>query len=133
MRGILSSICGILRALDRTLGIEQHTQVALDWLLKHQESDGSFFSSVHMTSIAVVTLHRLDAPRFASRIQSGLDAMRKWQLTDGRTRWQQFTDSTNWDTFLFLDLLRALDVQPNSSPSPKRSELHHFESVCASW
>jgi len=112
-RGILPFLCGVVRVLDRVVPIARHRRAAIDWLLAHQESDGSFFSSVHMTSIAVLTLHHLDAPRYQDRIEAGIDAMRKWQMTDERGRRQQFTDSTNWDTTLAFDLLRRLGVPPS--------------------
>src|SRR5208282_5774352 len=82
--------------------------------------DGSFFSSVHMTSIAVMTLHHLDASRFRERIEAGVEAMRKWQITDERGRRQQFTDSTNWDTILTFDLLQRLGV-PQSHVQVQRA------------
>jgi squalene-hopene/tetraprenyl-beta-curcumene cyclase len=115
LRSALPVICGLMRLLDRALPIGKHSRMALDWLLRHQESDGSFFSSVHMTSIAIVTLHRVDPSRHEGAVQSGLAAMRRWQRTDGRLRWQQFTDSTTWDTILFLDLLRLLGL-PSDHP-----------------
>jgi squalene-hopene/tetraprenyl-beta-curcumene cyclase len=110
LRGILPFLCEIVRVLDRILPIAPHKRAAIDWLLMRQESDGSFFSSVHMTSIAVLTLHHLDASSYQDRIEAGIDAMRKWQMTDERGRRQQFTDSTNWDTILAFDLLQRLGV-----------------------
>ena len=46
--------------------------------------------------------------------------MHKWQMTDERGRWQQFTDGTNWDTILFMDLLRRLGV-PSSDLQIRRA------------
>jgi squalene-hopene/tetraprenyl-beta-curcumene cyclase len=120
LRGILPFLCEIVRLLDRILPIARHKRAATDWLLMHQESDGSFFSSVHMTSIAVLTLHRLDPADYQQQIEAGLDAMRQWQSSDESGRRQQFTDATNWDTFLFLDLLRGLGV-PSSDPHVQRA------------
>jgi squalene-hopene/tetraprenyl-beta-curcumene cyclase len=109
-RGFLSVLCGTLRILDSMLPIDKHRQNAIDWLLMHQEDDGSFFSSVHMTSIAILALHRLDSLGYKNQIEAGLEAMHKWQVKDDRGRRQQFTDSTTWDTILCMDLLRRLGV-----------------------
>lgn len=114
LRGLLPSLCAIVRAIDSIFPVDRHKQAAIDWLLMHQEEDGSFFSSVHMTSIAVVTLQRLDASRYRERTEAGLNAMRKWQVTSERGRRQQFTDSTTWDTILFLDLLGRLGLSSNN-------------------
>ena len=92
LRGILPFLCEIVRVLDHIFPITPHKHAAIDWLLMHQESDGSFFSSVHMTSIAVLTLHHLDASRYQKQIEAGVGAMRNWQMTDERGRRQQFTD-----------------------------------------
>jgi squalene-hopene/tetraprenyl-beta-curcumene cyclase len=119
-RGVLTFVCELLRIVDRVLPVAKHKLAALEWLLMHQESDGSFFSSVHMTSIAILTLHHLNAPVYQTQIQAGLDAMHKWQMTDERGRRQQFTDATNWDTFLSLDLLRTLGV-PSSHMQIRRA------------
>lgn len=113
IQGILPSFCAGLRWIDRIFPVERHIGAALNWLLRHQEADGSFFSSVHMTSIAITTLYRLDAPRYEQEVQAGLNAMRRWQRSDGKTRHQQFTDSANWDTLLFLDLMAALGLPAN--------------------
>jgi squalene-hopene/tetraprenyl-beta-curcumene cyclase len=110
IRGLLAGLCAVLRIADRVLPLSRHRGAAIEWLLMHQESDGSFFSSVHMTSIAILTLYHLDANGFQDQIEAGVNAMRKWQLSDERGRRQQFTDATNWHAFLFLDLLRELSV-----------------------
>lgn len=115
LSGALPFLCRAMRFLDRILPIASHKGAAIDWLLAHQESDGSFFSSVHMTSIAVLTLHHLDAPHFSKQIEAGLDAMRAWQIVDERGRRQQFTDSTNWDTIMAFDLMQRLGVAPSNS------------------
>jgi squalene-hopene/tetraprenyl-beta-curcumene cyclase len=109
-RSLLLFFCYILKKIDSMTAVERHREFAIQWLLKHQEEDGSFFSSVHMTSIAILTLHRLNPISHAKQIQAGVDAMRRWHLSDNGGRRQQFTDSTNWDTFLALDLLRAIGV-----------------------
>ena len=121
MRGILPYLCDVVRVLDRLFPIDRHKRAAIDWLLMHQESDGSFFSSVHMTSVAVMTLHHLDASRYQGQIEAGIDAMRKLQLTDERGRRQQFTDSTNWDTTLAFDLLQRLGGVPPSHDQIQRA------------
>ncbi|TMJ16311.1 MAG: hypothetical protein E6G94_04625, partial [Alphaproteobacteria bacterium] len=123
IRGPLRAICELMRLLDRALPVGRHARASLDWLLSHQESDGSFFSSVHMTSIAIVTLHRLDPSRYKEAVESGLAAMRRWQRSDGGMRWQQFTDSTTWDTILFLDLLRSHGL---SSDHPQLEKARSF-------
>ena len=110
IRGFLPLLCGLWQRLDRTASIDKHVRTAIGWLLGHQEQDGSFFSSVHMTSIAISTLHQLNAYQYKEQIDAGLNAMRQWQVRGGRGRSQQFTDATNWDTFLFLDLLHRLGV-----------------------
>lgn len=110
LRGALPLLCKTMRAFDRIVPIVKHKQAAIDWLLMHQESDGSFFSSVHMTSIAILTLHNLDTSRYAKQIEAGVKAMRGWQITDERGARQQFTDSTNWDTILAFDLLNKLGL-----------------------
>jgi squalene-hopene/tetraprenyl-beta-curcumene cyclase len=120
MRGLLPFLCRVSRSVDHMLPITKHRKAAIDWLLMHQEDDGSFFSAVHMTSIAVLTLHHLDAAGYQKQIKAGLDAMRKWQTKDNRGRWQQFTDATTWDTILFMDLLRRLDV-PSSNLQIQRA------------
>jgi squalene-hopene/tetraprenyl-beta-curcumene cyclase len=120
IRGFLPFLCAMLRIVDHMLPISKHRQAAIDWLLMHQEDDGSFFSSVHMTSIAVLTLHHLDAAGYQKQIEAGLDAMRKWQIKDQRGRWQQFTDATNWNTILFMDLLHRLGM-PSSSLQIQRA------------
>lgn len=122
-RGILPTLCGIMHAMDQVLSVSRHKVAALEWLLMHQEDDGSFFSSVHMTSIAVLTLHTIDRTRFEKEIEAGVNAMRNWQTTDQRGCRQQFTDSTNWDTILFFDLLRQLGV-PSSARQMQRARKH---------
>lgn len=107
---VISVLCGALRLLDRMLSTAKHKQAAIDWLLLHQEDDGSFFSSVHMTSIGILALHHLDALRYKTQIEAGLEVMHKWQVTDERGRRQLFTDSTTWDTILCMDLLHRLEV-----------------------
>ncbi len=121
LRGFFPALCTILRITDRILPIEKHRRAAIDWLLMHQEIDGSFFSSVHMTSIVIVTLHHLNPQGYQKQIEAGLEALHKWQRTDARGRWQQFTDGTNWDTILFMDLLRRLGVPSND---------HHIQRAC---
>lgn len=120
LQGILPLMCEVGRVLDRTLSVAQHKRAAVNWLLRHQESDGSFFSSVHMTSIAVVTLHHLDPSLYKGQIEAGVEAMRRWQVADERGRRQQFTDSTTWDTILAFDLLQRLGV-PSSHAQLTRS------------
>lgn len=112
LKGVLPLLCRFMRFVDHVLPTNKHEQAAIDWLLMHQERDGSFFSSVHMTLIAVVALHNVDPRRFEEQIENGLSAMRKWQATDERGRRQQFTDSTNWDTILCMDLLAELKDPP---------------------
>ena len=109
MQGVIPLICGFARCIDNVFPTAKHEKAAIDWLLQHQESDGSFFSSVHMTSIAVVALHKSDPIRFEEQIERGINSMRKWQATDERGRRQQFTDSTTWDTILCMDLLADLN------------------------
>lgn len=118
--GIASMLCNLARAVDEMLPVTQHRNTAINWLLAHQEVDGSFFSSVHMTSIAVLALHNLDAQRYRTQIQAGIDAMRDWQKIDQRGRRQQFTDSTTWDTILCFDLLKRLG-ESSSSPQMQRA------------
>lgn len=110
LSGVLPVLAELTRRVDRILPLERHRRAALDWLLAHQEADGSWFSAVHMTSMAVLALHTLDPERYAARIEAGLEAMRRWQVVDGRGRWQQFTDSTTWDTAQCTDLLRRCGV-----------------------
>lgn len=112
IRGVLPILSGISMVLDHWVPIAKHRQAAIVWLLERQESDGSFFSSLHMTSLAILTLHTLDKGAYRDRIEAGLEAMQRWQVIDSRGCWQQFTDSTNWDTGLCMDLLRRLGVPP---------------------
>lgn len=112
MRGFPLLLSHLAKSLDRGLPIERHRKAAVEWLLERQEDDGSFFSSVQMTSMAIVALHTLDATAYRHRIEAGLEAMHRWQVVDERGRWQQFTDSTNWDTALCMDLLRRLGETP---------------------
>lgn len=104
----LSLLSRIWRAFDFTFPSKLKRKKAINWLLEHQENDGSFFSSAHMTSIAVVALHRMDASLYETQIVSGLRALRKWHVVEGGDVFQQFTDSTTWDTILFLDLLAKI-------------------------
>jgi squalene-hopene/tetraprenyl-beta-curcumene cyclase len=120
LRGFLPILCGLLRKLDRAGSIDRHVGIAAKWLLDHQERDGSFFSSVHMTSIAISTLHQLNAHQYHEQIEAGLSAMRQWQVRDGGVRSQQFTDATNWHTFLCLDLLQRLGA-PASARQVQRA------------
>ena len=109
-QSLVTLLCRLACHFDNIFPITRHREVAIDWLLRHQEEDGSFFSSVHMTSIAIVALHKNDPVRFKKQVESGVNCMRKWQVVDekGRRR-QQFSDSTMWDTMLGLDLLVELD------------------------
>jgi squalene-hopene/tetraprenyl-beta-curcumene cyclase len=109
MLGVIPLICGFARRIDNIFSTAKHDKAAIDWLLRHQERDGSFFSSVHMTSIAVVALHKSDPIRFEEQIENGINSMRKWQVTDERGRRQPFTDSTTWDTILCMDLLAEIN------------------------
>lgn len=106
--GILGIACRLMRAIDCVFPPVRDTDAAIEWLLRHQESDGSFFSSVHMTTIAVVALHHVDPERFRRQIQAGIDAMHNWQIVGDDGRIQCFTDGTTWDTILCTDLLRML-------------------------
>lgn len=109
MLGVIPLICGLARFIDNVFSTAKHEKAAIDWLLQHQERDGSFFSSVHMTSIAVVALHKSDPIRFKEQIESGLNSMRNWQSLDERGKRQRFSDSTTWDTILCMDLLAELN------------------------
>ncbi len=112
IRGSHPLLSNLLRLFDRAMPIKKHRKAAIEWLLARQEPDGSFFSSVHMTSMAILALHTVDASSYKAQIDAGLEAMHKWQVVDERGRWQQFTDSTNWDTTLCMDLLGKLGVPP---------------------
>jgi|GEM_PF-7123588 len=127
--GLFSWLCGALRQFDRAISPERHSDAALAWLLEHQEEDGSFFSSVHMTSVAVITLHRLDPVRHERQVRAGLEALRNWQRCDGNMRWQQFTDSTNWDTILFLDLLPRLGLSVHDPQIDRAREYVHSSQI----
>jgi squalene-hopene/tetraprenyl-beta-curcumene cyclase len=109
MRGVIPLLCRFTRFIDNVFSTAKHKKAAIDWLLRHQETDGSFFSSVHMTSIAVVALHKSDPIKFKEQVESGLNSMRNWQAVDERGKRQRFTDSTNWDTILGMDLLSELN------------------------
>lgn len=113
MRGFPLFLSHLAKSLDLSLPIERHRKAAVEWLLERQEDDGSFFSSVQMTSMAIVALHTLDASAYRHWIDSGLEAMHQWQVVDEKGRWQQFTDSTNWDTALCMDVLRRLGETPS--------------------
>jgi len=119
--GALAFLSKSIWGFDQIFSVERNKEAAIHWLLSHQESDGSFFSSVHMTSIAIVALHTVDAKGYADQIQAGLMAMQQWQIVEGETRRQSFTDSTNWDTILGYDLLRRLGV-PSSHSQMRRAE-----------
>lgn len=125
IRGGFALLCSIIRVADRVLPIGKAQSAALRWLLLHQEADGSFFSSVHMTSIAVVALHRADPVTYQGQVEAGLSAMRNWQVSSERGRRQQFTDSTGWDTILALDLLLRLGVNA-SNPHVQRARANIF-------
>ncbi len=105
----LEIISKIVRAVEAVFPSQKQFERAVNFLLQHQEDDGSFFSSVHMTSIAVVALHKLDSKLFEPQIQAGLQALRAWHRNERNGLSQQFTDSTTWDTILFLDLLQRID------------------------
>lgn len=111
--GWASWACEVGRAVDKAFPVEGHARAAVDWLLAHQEEDGSFFASVHMTSIAIVALQRFGGAAYSRQVEAGLAAMRRWQVRDSRGRRQQFTDSTTWDTLLSLDLAVRLGTPPS--------------------
>ena len=112
IRGFVPFLAEVTRWFDSVVPTDRHRAVAIQWLLDRQESDGSFFSSVHITSLAIIALHVLGGGIYRDRIEAGLAAMHKWQVVDDRGRRQQFTDSTTWDTGLCMDLLLRLGVPP---------------------
>lgn len=114
-RGLVPFLSSASRLFDSLVSNEKHRTAAIRWLLDRQESDGSFFSSAQMTSMAILTLHTIDKRACRDRIEAAQAALNRWQAVDHRGRRQQFTDSTNWDTGLCLDVLRRLGVPRSHS------------------
>lgn len=106
--GVLEVFSKCLRAFESVFPSKKKFSMAVGFLLEHQEEDGSFFSSVHMTSIAVVALYKLDPSLYCDEIDAGFQALRKWQQVEQNGVSQQFTDSKTWDTILFFDLLQRI-------------------------
>lgn len=133
-RGMILLLCGFARFIDNVFSIAKHEKAAIDWLVQHQETDGSFFSSVHMTAIATVALHKSDSIRFKKQVECGVNSMRKWQSTDNRGRKQCFTDSTTWDTILCMDLLTELEGPMSSCvQSACNYILENQGTLCGDW
>jgi squalene-hopene/tetraprenyl-beta-curcumene cyclase len=124
--GPLDLLSKTWRAFDNAFPSKRKSKKAIDFLLQHQEEDGSFFSSVHMTSIAVVALHKLDSELYEPQIEAGIQALKQWHLEEDGVVSQQFTDSTTWDTILFLDLLQKIGGS-DSKESIERSQNYLLE------
>ncbi|MBR9762650.1 MAG: hypothetical protein GYB53_03730 [Rhodobacteraceae bacterium] len=108
-RGPMVRLTQGLRRLDlRLAATARHRDRALTWLLARQEPDGSFFSSLHMTSAALMALHVSDPERYADNIEAGLQALRSWQHPTRTGLRQSFTDSTIWDTALYMQILQEV-------------------------
>lgn len=92
----------ILRALHRkdalTLIERQGLRKAEEWLLSHQLSDGSWFTTIP-THFAVLALHDLDRTRYRPHIEKAFKYFRSMQSPNGCQR--HFVLSV-WDTSLAL-------------------------------
>jgi len=107
-RGIWNTGLTIYSLADRVA--PRPRRRALAWLVRRQESDGSFFSSVPSTALAAIALHRVAPVRHRARIDRAFAAMNRWQFSEAQGVSQQFTDSTTWDTASSLRLLLTLGV-----------------------
>lgn len=107
-RGPAAGATRLWRRLDVRRGSDAPLRAAVAWLLARQEEDGSFFSSVHLTTVVILALHTVDSTAHKDPIERGLRALQGWlgKTPDGLRL--AFTDSAVWDTVLFAQVLPLL-------------------------
>jgi squalene-hopene/tetraprenyl-beta-curcumene cyclase len=94
--GEVVDIVAPARSLDRN---------AARWFAEQQNGDGLWAGNAVFTMRGVMALHATEPGRYTQRIERAIEGMRRLQIADGGTRWQQLALTPVLDTAIAVTAL----------------------------
>jgi squalene-hopene/tetraprenyl-beta-curcumene cyclase len=104
---VMKTLGMFCRLIDRLFPAPDADRRALQWLMEHQEADGTFAGVTPLTTLGLMALDSEPGKPYRDKVLRGLATLRSWCVRDERGLWLQCAVSNTWDTAQVLKTMLA--------------------------